>query len=170
MVAFRFVFVLFLLLPLSGLAQNRFVAFDPPGKKRIYYSVGDEIRLRFEGEKSFTSWLITSVTDSGFVVEGRHFVKPERVSGIHVYPRRPVRMLKRLLLYGGAGLPILMVANYALNPSDSRIFIPTVAGISGGMLASWLILKSFDWAGIKYKVSSERPLKMLILDLNPPAP
>jgi hypothetical protein len=170
MVTFRFVFVLFLLLPLSGLAQNRFVAFDPPGKKRIYYSVGDEIRLRFEGEKSFTSWLITSVTDSGFVVEGRHFVKPERVTGIHVYPRRPVRMLKRLLLYGGAGLPILMVANYALNPSESRIFIPTVAGISGGMLASWLILKSFDWAGIKYKVSSERPLKMLILDLNPPAP
>ncbi len=170
MIPFRYVLVLFLLMPLSGLAQNRFVAFDPPGKKRIYFSVGDEIRLRFEGEKSFTPWIITSVTDSGFVVEGRHFVKPERVTGIKVYPRRPVRMLKRLLLYGGAGLPLLMVANYALNPSDSRIFIPTVAGISGGMLTTWLILKSFDWAGMKYKVSAERPLKMLILDISAPAP
>jgi hypothetical protein len=146
------------------------VAFDPPGKRRVYYAVGDEIRLRLEGDRHFTPWIITSITDSGFVVEGKHFVRPDMVSGIKMYPRRPMRTLKRLLIYGGAGLPILLVANYALNPAGSEIFVPTVAATSAGMITTWLILKSFDWAGMKYKVNADRPLKMLILDLSAPAP
>ncbi len=159
-----------LLLPVLGWAQNRFVAFDPPCKKRVYYAVGDEIRIRLDGDRHFTPWIITSISDSGFVVEGKHFVKPDMVTGIKMYPRRPMRALKRLLIYGGAGLPILMVTNYALNPSQSEIFIPTVAGVSAGMITTWLILKSFDWAGMKYKVNEERPLKMLILDFSAPSP
>jgi len=147
---------------------NRYVAFDPPGRSRIYYGIGDEIFLKIDDEKTFTPWVITSVTDSGFTVEGKHFVDPARVSAIKVYPKRKMRGLKRVLLYGGVALPVLMVANFFINPSQSKIFIPSVAGISGGMLITWLILKSFDWAGVRYKVSPDRPLKMIILDMKAP--
>lgn len=147
---------------------NRFVAFDPPGRQRVYYGIGDEIYLKIDDDKTFTPWTITSVTDSGFVVEGKHFVDPATVTGIKVYPKRKLRALKRILIYGGAALPTLMLLNYAINPSQSRIFVPTVAGISGGMIVAWLILKSFDWAGVRYKVKPERPLKMLILDMKAP--
>lgn len=147
---------------------NRYVAFDPPGRSRVYYGVGDEIFIKLDEEKTFTPWIITSVTDSGFVVEGNHFVDPTRVSALKVYPKRKLRGLKRLLIYGGASLPALMLLNYAISPNQSRIFVPAVAGISGGMLVSWLILKSFDWAGVRYKVKPERPLKMLILDMKAP--
>lgn len=147
---------------------NSFVAFDPPGRSRLYYGIGDEIFLKLDDEKEFTPWTITSVTDSGFVVEGRHFVDPTRVKAIKVYPKRPMRGLKRLLLFGGVGLPVLMVANFFISKDQQFVFIPTVAGISGGMLVTWLILKSFDWTGVRYKVSPERPLKMLILDMKAP--
>ena len=147
---------------------NRYVAFDPPGRSRLYYGVGDEIYMKLDDDKTFTPWVITSVTDSGFVVEGRHFVDPARVSAIKVYPKRKLRGLKRLLIYGGAGLPILMVVNAFISHSQQTAFIPAVAGVSGGMILTWLILKSFDWAGIRYRVSPERPLKMLILDMKAP--
>ena len=147
---------------------NRYVAFDPPGRSRVYYGVGDEIFIKLDEEKTFTPWVITSVTDCGFVVEGNHFVDPARVSALKVYPKRKLRGLKRILIYGGAALPALMLLNYAISPNQSRIFVPAVAGISGGMLVSWLILKLFDWAGVRYKVKPERPLKMLILDMKAP--
>lgn len=148
--------------------NNTFVAFDPPGRSRLYYGIGDEIFLKLDDDKDFTPWVITSVTDSGFVVEGRHFVNPERVKAIKVYPKKPMRGLKRFLLFGGVGLPVLMVANFFISKEQQFIFVPTVAGISGGMLVTWLILKSFDWAGVRYKVTPERPLKMLILDMKAP--
>lgn len=164
--------LLLTLLPALSFAQkppgNSFVAFDPPGRSRLYYGIGDEIFLKLDDEKEFSSWVITSVTDSGFVVEGRHFVDPARVKAIKVYPKRAVRGLKRILLFGGVGLPVLMVANFFISKDQQFVFIPTVAGISGGMLVTWLILKSFDWAGIRYKVSPERPLKMLIMDMKAP--
>jgi len=149
-------------------ASNRYVAFDPPGRSRVYYGIGDEIFMKLDDEKKFTAWTITSVTDSGFVVENHHFVDPARVSALKVYPKRKLRGLKRVLIYGGAALPALMLINYAISPDQSRVFVPAVAGISGGMIVTWLILKSFDWAGTRYKVSEDRPLKMLILDMKAP--
>ncbi|MCG9910823.1 MAG: hypothetical protein MH137_05920 [Flavobacteriales bacterium] len=167
---------IFLSLLLSGCMElihaqnpfNRYVAFDPPARKRVYYGIGDEILIKLDDDKHFTPWVITAVTDSGFVVEGKHFVHPERVSAIKMYPKRRLVGLKRILIYGGAALPVLMLTNYALNPSQSQIFIPTVAGVSGGMIFTWLILKSFDWGGMRYKVNQNRPLKMLILDMKAP--
>jgi hypothetical protein len=169
-----FTAILFFLSLLASEAQtqnpfgNRYVAFDPPGRSRVYYGVGDEIFIKLDDDKKFVPWVITSVTDSGFVVEGNHFVDPARVSALKVYPKRKLRGLKRVLIYGGAALPALMLINYAISPSQSRIFVPAVAGISGGMLVSWLILKSFDWAGVRYKIKPDRPLKMLILDMKAP--
>lgn len=164
--------LLLALLPVLSFGQrpagNTFVAFDPPGRSRIYYGIGDEIFLKLDDDKDFTPWVITGVTDSGFVVEGRHFVNPARVKAIKVYPKRALRGVKRLLLFGGVGLPVLMVANFFISKDQQFVFIPTVAGISGGMLVTWLILKSFDWAGIRYKVTPERPLKMLIMDMKAP--
>ena len=171
----RFFTAILLLLVATAWAQaqtqnpfNRYVAFDPPGRSRLYYGIGDEIYLKIDDDKTFTPWVITSVTDSGFVVEGRHFVDPARVSAIKVYPKHKLKGLKRLLLYGGVALPVLMVANAFIDGNQQRVFIPTVAGISGGMLLTWLVLKSFDWAGVRYKVSPNRPLKMLILDMKAP--
>lgn len=169
-----FVFILMVMSGLFAYGQgqnpyaNRFVAFDPPARSRIYFGIGDDIIMKIDDEKTFTAWMITAVTDSGFVVEGGHFVDPERVSAIKVYPKRKMRGLKRTLLYGGAGLPALMLLNYAISPGTSRVFVPAVGIVSGSMLITWLILKSFDWAGVRYKVSSERPLKMLILDMKAP--
>ena len=147
---------------------NRFVAFDPPGRARIYYGIGDDIYMKLDDEKEFTPWTITDVRDSGFVVQGQHFVDPARVKAIKVYPKRAMQGLKRLLLYGGVALPVLMVANFFIAKDQQAVFIPSVAGISGGMLITWLILKSFDWAGVRYKVTPQRPLKMLILDMQAP--
>lgn len=149
-------------------ANKRYVAFDPPGRSRIYYGIGDEIFMKVDDDQRFSPWTITSITDSGFVVEGKRFIEPSHVSAIKVYPKRKLRGLKRLLIYGGAALPTLMLLNYAISPSQSRIFVPAVAGVSGGMIISWLILKSFDWAGVRYKIKPERPLKMLILDMSAP--
>lgn len=153
------------LVSFTGLQAQKFVAFDPPGRNRVYYGIGDEIYLKLDDDKEFTPWVVTNVTDSGFVVEGRHFVDPDRVSAIKVYPKRKLRGLKRVLIYGGVALPLLMITNFFINPSESQIFIPTVAGVSGGMIFTWLILKSFDWAGMRYKVNKNRPLKMLILEM-----
>jgi hypothetical protein len=175
MIMKRFLAVaIFILTAFLGNAQtqnpfgNKYVAFDPPGRGRIYYGIGDEIFLKMDGDKNFTPWTVTAVSDSGFVVEGSHFVDPEKVSAIKVYPKRKLRGLKRILIYGGVALPALMLLNYAIKPSESRLLVPTVAGISGGMIVTWLILKSFDWAGVRYKVSPDRPLKMLILDMKAP--
>lgn len=147
---------------------NRFVAFDAPGRARIYYTIGDDIYLKLDDDKRFTPYTITSISDSGFVVEGREFIDPSRAKALKVYPQKKLRGLKRLLIYGGAALPILMLVNYAITPDQSRIFIPSVAGVSGGMIVTWLILKSFDWSGVRYKVSPDRPLKILILDMKAP--
>ena len=75
----RFFTAILLLLVASVWAQaqtqnpfNRYVAFDPPGRSRLYFGIGDEIYLKIDDDKTFTPWVITSVTDSGFVVEGRH--------------------------------------------------------------------------------------------------
>lgn len=167
--------ILFLLLAACGLSaqaqplpNNRYVAFDPPGRSRLYFGIGDDIYLKLEGDKNFTPWVITSVYDSGFVVEGRHFVDPARVKAIKVYPKRKIRAIKRLLLYGGATLPALMLVNFIISKDQQLVFVPAVAGVSGGMLLTWLILKSFDWAGMRYKVTEDRPLKMLILDMKAP--
>lgn len=166
-----FIFSLISLLGTYAQTQNpfnRYVAFDAPGRSRIYYGVGDDIYLKLDDDKQFTPYTITAISDSGFVIEGREFIDPSRATAIKVYPKRKLRGLKRLLIYGGAALPALMLINYAINPSESKIFIPTVAGVSGGMIVSWLILKSFDWAGVRYKIKPDRPLKMLILDMKAP--
>jgi|GEM_PF-1007071 len=140
----------------AAFSQALSAAFDPPGRKRFYFNVGDEIHIRLRDQKQPGTYLITDVRDSGLVLEARFFTPYEDIHSIKLFPRKRNRGLKKALAYGGIVLPAITLVNALINPGTSlQVGIPLL-GVAVPALATYLGLKMNDWVGITYNCRRNR--------------
>lgn len=147
--------------------SQRFLAiYKNNGSRELFYQ-GEEIKIKLTGEDAFTSRTIFSVTDSGFVTDGRNFVNLNDVTHVKVYSKKQKRVIKALLLYGGLMVPAVSGVNGLINKT-SPVFSTWSLIYGGASLATYGTLMAIDHSGKTYKIAPSRPLKVIILDMNAP--
>lgn len=147
----------------NGFAQPLSAAFDPPGRKRFYFNTGDEIHLRLRSEKKMQSYLITSVRDSGMILEGRFFAPYGQIRSIKLYPRVRNRGLKKILAYSGILLPAVTGVNALINPGTNlQVGLPLL-GVAIPTLIAYLGLKMNDWIGVTYRCGGRNRIKPVLI-------
>lgn len=140
----------------AAFSQALSVAFDPPGRKRFYFNVGDEIHIRLRNENQINTYLITDVRDSGLVLEARFFTPYEDIQSIRLFPRKRNRGAKKILAYTGILLPAITLVNALINPGTNlQVGVPLL-GVAVPTLAAYLGLKMNDWVGVTYNCRRNR--------------
>lgn len=162
-----FLFLIISFVSLSNVWSQRFLAiYKNNGSRELFYQ-GEEVKIKLSGEDAFTSRTIFSVTDSGFVTDGRNFVRLSDVTHVKVYSKKQKRVIKALLLYGGLMVPAVSGVNGLINKT-SPVFSTWSLIYGGASLATYGTLMAIDHAGKTYKITENRPLKVIILDMNAP--
>lgn len=159
-----FVISILLLLVLQAEAQ-RFMTFQPPGgpRKKVTYSLMDEITLKFKGEKGFYTGSITHITDTAFFVNNIA-VKPSEVDALRVRTGKDRAIIPRLL-GGGAHLYLAVRIINSLINHLNPIITPWELIICGAIIVPYYVYEFAINTKIRtYRVTPFRPLRIVILD------
>jgi hypothetical protein len=161
----RFFVVVILLLNYFQAEAQRFMTFQPPGgpRKKVTYSLMDEITLKFKGEKGFYTGSITHITDTAFFVNNIA-VKPSQVDALRVRTGKDRAIIPRLL-GGGAHLYLAVRIINSLINNLNPIITPWELIICGAIIVPYYVYEFAVNTKIRtYRVTPYRPLRIVILD------
>ena len=144
-------------------AQNTSMsaAFDPPGRSRFYFNPGDEIRLKIKGEDRSQTYYITQISEEGLLLENRHLASFSDIERITLYPRRPLRSLKGILLGGGVLFPVTGITTELLLKTMKPIDIAYYGASATPFLFAYMGIRLNERYGVSYR-SKKNKIKPVI--------
>ena len=146
-----------LLLIAFPLFSQKVLMLEKLGSGKWYlYSTGDDIILQIKGQDERFTATLTTIADSGFIVNLSNYIRPEEVEAVwRKYPHR--KKQGNYLIIAGGTLVAITLINNAFN--DRTVIDPTFVAIGAGISSLGLLWRSF-WMP-RYKIGEKWKLKVL---------